>query len=278
MTCATEAEVRALRDQIDDGTIRVPEELCEVGAEVEVDIHLPGGAAALLTGVAGTSGAAGVSVAIDPLTPQAREAIDRAARELDAPTRRATGYGPEPETARIARMEVPAAAYREEPPASEPHVLKRPPPPIPTLPPAVAKLRSKTSPGVRTGTVAPPRTPTPPPVPITHDDPTPSPASLPEPESPEDFLSANRLPEALAGFHRRVKASVDDRAARVGVELVEGLIARDRGDRFEAAQRFEAALAIDPHDARAAYELTEIRRAVVEARLAGLTKLVEKKD
>jgi len=267
LRCAAEADVRALRDQIDDGTVRVPGQASvEAGSAVEVDVELPGGVAALITGMCGVPGPLGVAIEIDPLTPNAREAIDRAVRELDPPTRRNDGYGAEPETARMPKIPLPAEAFRDDRPA----IVKRPPPP--PLPPV--PLLSKAPRPLVASTIPTPNMRVPPDARRPAEPVAPPP--LASPETAEELLAAGKLADALVLFDRRAKLSTDDRVALVAVELIEGLLARDRGDRFEAAQRFEAALAIDPDDARAAHHLTEIRRAVVEARLAGLTKLVDR--
>jgi hypothetical protein len=284
LRCPTEAEVRALREQIDDGTVRVPgESTVEAGSPVEVDVQLPGGAAALLTGMCGVPGPLGVAIAIDPVTPNAREAIDRAAREFDAPTKpRGHAYGGEPDTARMPKIELPAEAYptgRPSPAPTGPAVVKRPPPPPPP-PPLPPVPRPPPVPPVPARPAMGPTIPTPHMrVPPDARRTVPPPEPPPPPSAPataEELFAARKLADALVLFQRRAKERPDDRAALIAIELLEGMLARDRGDRFEAAQRFEAALAIDPDDARAAHQLTEIRREVVEARLAGLTRLVDR--
>src|SRR5580698_2751790 len=74
------------------------------------------------------------------------------------------------------------------------------------------------------------------------------------------LVDQGKLDEALAGYRALAKRNSQDRAARAGIELVEGLRAMAARDRLEAAQRFEAALEIDPSNERAARELADMRR------------------
>jgi hypothetical protein len=64
--------------------------------------------------------------------------------------------------------------------------------------------------------------------------------------------------------------------AKAAVEVAEGKIALEAGDRMEAAQRFEQALDIDPSNERAAQEIAEMRRAATSQRRGLLTKLMKK--
>jgi Tfp pilus assembly protein PilF len=74
------------------------------------------------------------------------------------------------------------------------------------------------------------------------------------------------------------KINSQDRVARAGIELCEGLRALANKDRLEAAQRFESVLEIDPSNERAARELAEMRRMATNERKGLLTKLMNKKD
>ena len=94
----------------------------------------------------------------------------------------------------------------------------------------------------------------------------------------EALLDQSRLDEALAGYRNAAKKSPQDRAARAGVELVEGMKALQQRDRMEAAQRFEAALEIDPSNERAARELAEMRRQATNERKGLLSRLMGKKE
>jgi hypothetical protein len=94
----------------------------------------------------------------------------------------------------------------------------------------------------------------------------------------EDMLDAGRFDEALAAYKVMAKKNPADRTYRAGIELCEGLRALGNRDRLEAAQRFEAALEIDPSNERAARELAEMRRQATNERKGLLTRLMGKKD
>jgi len=94
----------------------------------------------------------------------------------------------------------------------------------------------------------------------------------------EDLLDAGKFDEALAAYKVMAKKNPADRTYRAGIELCEGLRALNQRDRLEAAQRFEAALEIDPSNERAARELAEMRRLATNERKGLLTRLMGKKD
>jgi tetratricopeptide (TPR) repeat protein len=94
----------------------------------------------------------------------------------------------------------------------------------------------------------------------------------------EDLLDAGKFDEALAAYKVMAKKNPADRTYRAGIELCEGLRALAQRDRLEAAQRFEAALEIDPSNERAARELAEMRRLATNERKGLLTRLMGKKD
>jgi tetratricopeptide (TPR) repeat protein len=94
----------------------------------------------------------------------------------------------------------------------------------------------------------------------------------------EDLIDQGRLDEALAGYRVLGKKFPHDRGARAGVELCEGLLALNVRDRLEAAQRFEAALEIDPSNERAARELADMRRQATNERKGLLSRLMGKKE
>lgn len=94
----------------------------------------------------------------------------------------------------------------------------------------------------------------------------------------EDLLDAGKLDEALAGYKVMAKKHPADRTFRAGIELTEGLRALGARDRLEAAQRFEAALEIDPSNERAARELADMRRQATNERKGLLTRLMGKKE
>jgi curved DNA-binding protein CbpA len=94
----------------------------------------------------------------------------------------------------------------------------------------------------------------------------------------DELIDAGKLDEALAGYRTMAKKFPNDKAFRAGVELVEGLKALTQRDRLEAAQRFEAALEIDPSNERAARELADMRRQATNERKGLLTRLMGKKE
>lgn len=94
----------------------------------------------------------------------------------------------------------------------------------------------------------------------------------------DDMLEDGKLDEALAGYRAMIKKHPQDRSVRAGIELCEGLKALVARDRLEAAQRFEAALEIDPSNERAARELAEMRRQATNERKGLLSRLMGKKE
>jgi thioredoxin-like negative regulator of GroEL len=94
----------------------------------------------------------------------------------------------------------------------------------------------------------------------------------------EALIDDGKLDEALAGFRSLAKKHPQDKTCRAGIELVEGLKALVIRDRLEAAQRFEAALELDPSNERAARELAEMRRQATNERKGLLSRLMGKKE
>lgn len=94
----------------------------------------------------------------------------------------------------------------------------------------------------------------------------------------EELIDAGRLDEAFAACTLLGKQHPHDRNVRAGIELCEGLRALAARDRLEAAQRFEAALEIDPSNERAARELAEMRRQATNERKGLLSRLMGKKE
>jgi DnaJ-domain-containing protein 1 len=94
----------------------------------------------------------------------------------------------------------------------------------------------------------------------------------------EEMLDAGRYDEALTAYKAAVKKFPQDRPLRAGVELCEGMRALAQRDRLEAAQRFEAALEIDPSNERAARELADMRRQATNERKGLLSRLMGKKE
>jgi tetratricopeptide (TPR) repeat protein len=92
------------------------------------------------------------------------------------------------------------------------------------------------------------------------------------------LIDQGRLDEALSAYRIASKKHPNERAYRAGIELVEGLKALEQRDRMEAAQRFEAALELDPSNERAARELAEMRRQATNERKGLLSRLMGKKE
>jgi DnaJ-domain-containing protein 1 len=108
---------------------------------------------------------------------------------------------------------------------------------------------------------------------------SPTPATEPVDVSAlEELLDQSRVDEALAAYRLMAKKHPSDRNVRAGVEVCEGLRALAARDRLEAAQRFEAALEIDPSNERAARELAEMRRQATNERKGLLSRLMGKKE
>jgi DnaJ-domain-containing protein 1 len=94
----------------------------------------------------------------------------------------------------------------------------------------------------------------------------------------EALIDDGKLDDALATYRALGKQFPHDRSLRAGVELCEGLRAMAGRDRLEAAQRFEAALEIDPSNERAARELADMRRQATNERKGLLSRLMGKKE
>ncbi len=150
--------------------------------------------------------------------------------------------------------------------------------PIPTVPMPSAKTpagglprigpepvaRNTPSHGIQR--VTPPTVPPAPPEPRPSEDPI------------EDMLDQGKFDDAVVAYKIAAKKNPSDRAARAGVEVAEGLRSMAQRDRLEAAQRFEAALEIDPSNERAARELADMRRQATNERKGLLTRLMGKKE
>ncbi len=154
---------------------------------------------------------------------------------------------------------------------------------IPTLPTATGSQGLKRAPTEPPARVTPPRPETAPPPPLQTNR---SPVANAPPvlsgevgeNALEDLLDAGKFDDALAAYKVMAKKNPADRTYRAGIELCEGLRALGQRDRLEAAQRFEAALEIDPSNERAARELAEMRRLATNERKGLLTRLMGKKD
>lgn len=198
-------------------------------------------------------------------------------------------------TAIEAKKEGSAAQQRVATPPPPPTKPRRtPPPPIPKA--AQGEARRTPPPPIPT---PPPPSPAPASAPVAASAPKmtqnyASPASTPvsnlatprAPTSPGE--SANRVTMGMnvleSGQYEqalrilRVEARKDPTnvTALAGVELAEGRLALVNGDRMEAAERFEAALDIDPSNERAAREIADMRRHATSQRRGLLSKLMKK--
>jgi tetratricopeptide (TPR) repeat protein len=102
-------------------------------------------------------------------------------------------------------------------------------------------------------------------------------------EDPDDKMAAGVALLDQGDFRKALRIfSVEARKdgpcveAKAAVEVTEGKMALEAGDRMEAAERFETALDIDPSNERAAQEIAEMRRQATSQRRGLLTKLMKK--
>lgn len=93
-----------------------------------------------------------------------------------------------------------------------------------------------------------------------------------------DYIRDGKYREALTVYRVALRRDPGDRAARVGIELTEGLKALEERDRMEAAQRFELVLELDPGNQRAAEAIAEMRQQAAAERKEHLAKLRNQQD
>ncbi|MGE0868789.1 MAG: DnaJ domain-containing protein [Kofleriaceae bacterium] len=173
--------------------------------------------------------------------------------------------------------------------AAPPSAHGPPPPPQPAIVAAKAKPRGdetprmvRTDPQAQIPTVRRPPEPPAPPPPIETDRkpmlaaPPPVLADSSDSSRIDQLLLAGKFDEALAACKVMSKKHPQDRSLRAGIELCEGLRALAARDRLEAAQRFEAALEIDPSNEHAARELADMRRQATNERKGLLSRLMGK--
>jgi hypothetical protein len=94
----------------------------------------------------------------------------------------------------------------------------------------------------------------------------------------DGLVEIGKYDDAIAQYRLLAKKHPQDRTVRAGIELCEGMKALMVRDRLEAAQRFEAALELDPSNERAARELAEMRRQATNERKGLLSRLMGKKE
>ncbi len=92
------------------------------------------------------------------------------------------------------------------------------------------------------------------------------------------MVEAGEYDNAIRAYQLAARKDPNNRKAKAGVELVEGIRALAVRDRLDAAQRFEAVLELDPTNERAARELAEMRRIATNERKGLLSRLLGKKD
>jgi len=159
-----------------------------------------------------------------------------------------------------------------------PRTAPRPPsepgaPPPRRMPPRAASVPPRDPPRAQTTEPLPPPPPPPPPPPAAPVSDAAASQSL-----AESMLDSGKYDEALAYFKVLSRKNPADRQAKAGIELAEGLRAIAVRDRLEAAQRFGAALELDPATERAARELAEMRRLATNERKGMLSRLLGKKE
>jgi len=161
-------------------------------------------------------------------------------------------------------------------------VIRPPSPPSPAMPPPMPPPQAPSRPPSDPRLGVPRRAATEPGAPSTNrrlqTQPMPVVSEPLDVTAVEALLDQGRLDEALIAYKTMAKKHPHDRNVRAGVELCEGLIAFAARDRLEAAQRFEAALEIDPSNERAARELADMRRQATNERKGLLSRLMGKKE
>jgi predicted Zn-dependent protease len=146
----------------------------------------------------------------------------------------------------------------------------------PTKKPEQLQIRAEARPS---GTTPPPSRVTPSqPMRTVSASPTPPPTDASEHGALEEMIDQGRVDDALSAYRMLSKRHPTDRYLRAGIELCEGMLALAQRDRLEAAQRFEAALEIDPSNERAARQLAEMRRQATNERKGLLSRLMGKKE
>ena len=149
--------------------------------------------------------------------------------------------------------------------------VERTPPPVPVR----AATPAHGNPVVAIPPKPPPRART---IPEPPPPPAPPPAATGGAELGESMLDSGKYDEALNYYRTLVRKHPNDRQAKAGIELAEGMRALAARDRLEAAQRFEAVLELDPANERAARELAEMRRLATNERKGMLSRLLGKKE
>jgi hypothetical protein len=210
--------------------------------------------------------------ALPPPPPVARPQTDFAntsRTSFDTPTARAEDAAKPPPPPPVAQSAAIPRAVRDEGSRPTPQTTA-PMPQNPAFPANKVSSSSSMKPQGAVGSEPPPIADRKPPPPAVSD------AS--DGSHIEELLDAGKFDEALSAYRVMSKKHPTDRTYRAGVELCEGLKSLAQRDRMEAAQRFEAALEIDPSNERAARELADMRRQATNERKGLLTRLMGKKE
>ena len=168
----------------------------------------------------------------------------------------------------------PAGARPRPRPAGE--AVRRPAPAPPTPRTGVA-IEGPTLPRSKPGQ-APSRTS------ASQSGPTAAPAAAPAEGGAPDhvergfaLIERGKSREARELFKMANLRNRNDRQARIGLELAEGLVALEERDRLEAAQRFEVVLELDPDNEHAISKLAEMRQQATNERKDHMARLLKRK-
>ncbi len=91
-----------------------------------------------------------------------------------------------------------------------------------------------------------------------------------------NVLDSGQYEQALTILKTEAHRDPNNITVLAGVELAQGRLALASGNRMEAAERFEAALDIDPSNERAAHEIADMRRHATSQRRGLLSKLMKR--
>lgn len=200
---------------------------------------------------------------------EVEEVVDEPTLEIDRPkigipqaggkTRVRGGHVVDPmedtATEPVVRPDIPAS--------SAPPAVSRPPVPPVQEPPPAAEPPAAEPPAAEPPAAEPPA-----------DDPAAA-ASDPEVRRAYALLDSDKPRDARGIFKLVTLRNPNDRLARIGLELSEGLIALAERDRLEAAQRFEVVLELDPDNRRATEILADMRRQASAERKSHMARLLE---
>mgnify|MGYP003631426985 CR=1 FL=1 len=207
-----------------------------------------------------------------------REALAAIEAKRDAPIPQPQVATPPPPPSTKARRTPPPPIPKATPAASQKIATPPPPPapPAPPKPPAATTVRAKPEPKATQGYASPLVN-----TPVSGLSTPPRAATSPGDGANRVMMGMNVLEsgqyeQALRILRVEARKNPTNVTALAGVELAEGRLALVNGDRMEAAERFEAALDIDPSNERAAREIADMRRHATSQRRGLLSKLMNK--